>query len=114
LSELSAFAEVLADPENCFATTLDQLALKKSSNNEVFECIQKEFIAEINTDDFNDGNAEHFANGKQTKLDISIERLRVKYKWLKTEWANKTRRSNLPPISIYYYPLFVILKFWNS
>ena len=52
LTELSAFAEVLADPENCFATTLDQLALKKSSNNEVFECIQKEFIAEINTEDF--------------------------------------------------------------
>ena len=63
LSELSAFAKVLADPENCFASAL---ALKNSSNNEVFECIQKEFIAEINTDDFNDGNAEHFANGKQT------------------------------------------------
>ena len=90
MTELSAFAEVLADPENCFATTLDQLALKKSSKNEVFVCIQKEYIAEIDTEDFKEANAEHFVNGKQTKLDISIERLRVKYKWLKTERTNKT------------------------
>ena len=34
--ELDAYADVLADPENFFATPLDKLALKKSSNNEVF------------------------------------------------------------------------------
>ena len=31
--ELDCFAEVLADPENSFAGSLDKLALKKSSNN---------------------------------------------------------------------------------
>ena len=33
--ELDCFADVLADPENSFAASLDKLALKKSSNNEV-------------------------------------------------------------------------------
>ena len=34
--ELDCFADVLADPENCFAASLDKLALKRSSNNEVY------------------------------------------------------------------------------
>ena len=37
--ELDAYADVLADPEISLAATLDKLALKKSSNNEVFEHI---------------------------------------------------------------------------
>ena len=49
--EFHAYADVLADPENYFAATLDKLALKKSSNNEVFEHIQKELAAEIETED---------------------------------------------------------------
>ena len=47
--ELDAYADVLADPENSFAAILDKLALKKSSNNEVFEHIQKELAAEMET-----------------------------------------------------------------
>ena len=39
--ELDAYADVLADPENSFAASLDKLALKKSCNDEVFEHIQK-------------------------------------------------------------------------
>ena len=39
--ELDAYADVLADPENFFATPLDKLALKKSSNNEVFRIYRK-------------------------------------------------------------------------
>ena len=93
ITELSAFAEVLADPENVFASTLDKLALKKSSNNEVFECIQNEFILKMATEDLKAANAQHFRNGKVSKLDIGIDKLRVKYKWLKTEWAQKTRRA---------------------
>ena len=49
--EFHAYADVLADPENYFAATLDKLVLKKSSNNEVFEHIQKELAAEIETED---------------------------------------------------------------
>ena len=50
--ELDAYADVLADAENSFAATLDKLALKKSSSNEVFEHIQKELATEMETEDF--------------------------------------------------------------
>ena len=37
------FVDVLAEPENNFAFTLEKLVLKKSSTNEVFEHIQREY-----------------------------------------------------------------------
>ena len=50
--ELGVYTDVLADPENSFATTLNKLALKTSCNNKVFEHIQKELAAEMETEDF--------------------------------------------------------------
>ena len=87
--ELDAYANVLADSENSFAATLDKLALKKSSNNEVFELIQKDLAAEMGTEDFQSRNNNCFKS-TSTKLDISIEKLRQKYKLFKAEWRNKT------------------------
>ena len=58
--ELDAYADVLADPENSFAATLDKLVLKKSSNNDVFEHIQKELAAEMETKDFQSRNNDYF------------------------------------------------------
>ena len=58
--ELDAYADVLADPENSFAATLDKLALKKSSYKEVFEHIQKELAAEMETEDFQSRNNDYF------------------------------------------------------
>ena len=46
-TELDALADVLANPENNYAITLDKLALKKSSNNEVFDHIRIDFLKEI-------------------------------------------------------------------
>ena len=86
--ELDAYADVLADPENSFAATLNKLALKKSSNNEVFEHIQKQLEAEMETEDFQSRNND-YVKSTPTKLDISIEKLRQKYKWFKMEWTNK-------------------------
>ena len=91
-TELDCLADVLADPENNYAISLDKLALKKSSNNEVFEHIKIDFVKEMENEDFRARNAEHF-KGKPPKLDVSIERLRQKYKWLKTEWGKHTRRA---------------------
>ena len=71
--ELDAYADVLADPENSFAAILDKLALKKSSNNEVFEHIQKELAAEMETEDFQSRNNDYFKS-TPTKLDISMQR----------------------------------------
>ena len=42
--EVEKFAEVLADPANGFAFALDKLALKKSSNNELYEHIKKNLM----------------------------------------------------------------------
>ena len=71
--ELDAYADVLADPENSFASTLDKLALKNSSNNKVFEHIQKELAAEMETGDFQSRNNDCFES-TPTKLDKSMQR----------------------------------------
>ena len=39
-AETQLFAKVLADEENCFGHSFERLALKKSSNNEMFEAIK--------------------------------------------------------------------------
>ena len=45
--EAEKFAKVLADPVNGFVFCLDRLALKKSSNNAVYEHIKKSFDKEL-------------------------------------------------------------------
>ena len=85
--ELDIFAEILADTDNGFAAALERLALKKSANNEVFEHIQRLFNAELDSEEFLE------RNGNLSKLDTSVNKLRIKYKWLKQEWAAKTRRA---------------------
>ena len=42
-NELELFAEVLADPENNFAISLEELVLKKSANYELFKHIKNTF-----------------------------------------------------------------------
>ena len=81
-------------------SAFDKLALKKSSSNEVFELIQEELAAEMETEDFQSRNNDYFKN-TPTKLDISIEKLRQKYKWFKTEWTNKTTRAMSKKETIY-------------
>ena len=101
--ETEAFAEVLAEPENNFALSLEQLALKKSSNNEIYDLIRERFLSILETDEFKENNSRNFKRGtkKPTNLDLSIGKLRTKFKALKQEWGKKTTRvkngSGLPP-----------------
>ena len=44
IKETELFAEILADPDDGFAQSLERLALKKSSNNEAFRHVQCEFL----------------------------------------------------------------------
>ena len=69
---------------------MDKLALKKPFSNVVFELIQKELAAETETEDPHTRNC---FKSTPTKLDISIEKLRQKCEWFKTEWTNKTTRG---------------------
>ena len=89
--ELNILAEVLADEANQFCSSLEKLALKKAANNEVFEHI----LTELNKTMCDESSLKFNKNGKKKidKLDLCIEKLRVKYKWLKSEWLAKTKRA---------------------
>ena len=47
---LELFARVLANLENTFASSLEELALKRSANNEAFEHIKNTFEMEIDNE----------------------------------------------------------------
>ena len=79
-------------PTNNYAAILEKLALKKSSNNELFEHIKNTFDEELNDREFKLMNIEkNFTKDghpiPHKTLDTSIERLRKKYKALKQEWS---------------------------
>ena len=89
------FSEILANPKNDYAASLEKLALKQSSNNELFEHIKNTFDEELNDREFKLMNIEkNFTKDghpiPHQTLDTSIERLRNKYKALKQEWSKIT------------------------
>lgn len=96
--EVELFAQVLADPSDGFAHAIDRLALKKSANNEVYEHLQTEFRKQLEKEEFIKVNEMNFLDKKtgkkvpHQKLDISIQRLRNKFKMLKSEWTNLNSR----------------------
>ena len=90
--EIEKFSEILADPTNNYAASLEKLALKKSSNNELLKHIKNTFDEELNDREFKLMNIEkNFSKDgypiPHKTLDTSIERLRNKYKVLKQEWS---------------------------
>ena len=88
-NKFELFAEVLADPENNFVISLENLALKKSANNEVFEHIKNTFELQMDNEIFKQNNVDQVKDNA-TKLETSIHKLRQKYKWLKQEWTSRT------------------------
>ena len=91
--EVEKFAEVLVDPVNEFVFRLDRVALKKSSNNEVYEHMRKIFYEELTKMDFikikekNNFKDKGKVKGYK-KLDTSITRLRINFSTLKSGWCN--------------------------
>ena len=81
-AKVTLFAEVLGDEEHDFAAALEELALKKAANNEVFTLIQKIFDQKRRENHFIEVNeVENFTNAKgvvseYTPLDTSLEKLR--------------------------------------
>ena len=76
--EIEKFSEILADPTNNYAASLDKLALKKSSNNELFEHVKNTFHEELNDHQFKLMNIEkNFAKDghpiSHKTLDTSIK-----------------------------------------
>ena len=66
---LELFAEVLADLENTFAISLEELALKRSANNEAFEHIKNTFEMKIDNEI------------KRQCYKIRIYKLHQKFRW---------------------------------
>ena len=90
--EIEKFSETLADPTCNYAAFLEKLALKKSSNNELFEHIKNIFDEELNDREFKLMNIKkNFTKDghpiPHKTLDTLIERLRNKYTALKQEWS---------------------------
>ena len=84
--------EVLADLINGFAFCLDRLALEKSSNDELYEHIKKNFDKALEKKEFIEINEKNNFKDKgkvkdYKKLDTSITRIRSKFKSLKSDWC---------------------------
>ena len=54
--EVEKFQEILSEPSNKYSVALEKLALKKSSNNKVFECVKKSFDDALQDSGFTESN----------------------------------------------------------
>lgn len=92
----------MSDLDNGFEKILEKLALKKSSNNEVFMHIQQGFMNAVKSDSFKEINEKYFQDknsivSNYAEIAIGIEQLRVKYKALKQDWSSiKNGTGHLP------------------
>ena len=94
-TELKYFASVLADEGNDFALQLDTLALKKSANEAVFRDIKADFEARLSEQDFKEENDKEIENNPkrfELPLELTTEKLRVKFKLMKDRWKKITDR----------------------
>ena len=79
IEETELFAEILADPDNVFAKSLECLVLKKSFNKEIFRHIHCEFLKVLKSDSFRDTNELNFLDKygdpiNHKDLDESIDK----------------------------------------
>ena len=85
--ELKYFALALADEKDEFGYKLDTLALKKTANKPVFEDIKEAFEERLSSQEFKEENEREHHGSKSKKdlppLRVDVERLRVKFKWMK-------------------------------
>ena len=96
-TELKYLALVLADEKHEFGYKLDTLALKKTVNKTVFENIKKAFKERMSSQELKEEN-EREHRGYKSKWDlphlrVDVERLRVKFKWMKGQWRKYTDRK---------------------
>ena len=93
-TELKYLALVLADEKTQYAVILETLALKKSANNEVFKEIARVLERYLSSEEFNQENEREKSKSKgkrkDSPFDITPARLRVKYKFLRTQWQKLT------------------------
>lgn len=90
--EINLYATVLADDSENVSRSLEELALKRSANNPVFESLKKCFDRELKAEEFVKANElnnfkDKYGNTMEYEdLDTSIQKLRRKYLTLKADW----------------------------
>ena len=70
MDKVPEFLEFLADRKNNFAVSLEKLALKKLSNNEVFKFFKNSFEIEMDNKIFKQNNADQ-VKSNATKLEYT-------------------------------------------
>ena len=95
-TKLEYFAIVLADEKNEFGYKLDTLALKKTANKGVFEEIKVALNELMSSEEFKEENEREHNTSKSRKdltpLRIDVEKLRIKFKWMKDQWRRYSDR----------------------
>ena len=91
--ETELICEILSDPVERFAFTLELRALKKQANKEVFEEIQNQVRVALLDPDFIKENQAYADDVDGKPLDISIPKLRNKYNNLKKAWRVTVDRA---------------------
>ena len=94
-TELKYFC-ILANEETDYAHQLDSLALKKSANKKIFEDVKEKLEEYFQSEDFK-GEFELETSKSKSKykdepLNLSPEKLRAKFKWIKDQWKRLTDR----------------------
>ena len=78
---MEAYDIVLSEPEDNFAVAL---------MDEMFASIKEKLLAVLETEEFKEKNQERFKKGtRYSNLILTTEKLRSKFKWLKSEWLKK-------------------------
>ena len=94
-NEMGLFAKILADENDGFCRALEELALKKATNNEIFRHIKSKFDTARKNEDFVKENKKNFSRKKDatfSDLDTTVAKLRRKYGNLKQNWKKITDR----------------------
>ena len=72
------FAKIMVDEEDGFSRSLEELALKKATNNEIFRYVKIKFDEARKEENFHEQNVIDNFTGKRrfSDVDTSIEKLR--------------------------------------
>ena len=86
--EREAYAEILSDVDDGYASKLEKKALKRSANRSLFEEIADKLKEKFSSDEFILENLTCFKKGtvEYSPLDLSVSKLREQYNNMKKIW----------------------------
>ena len=114
--EREAFAEILSDVDEEYATKLEQMALKKSANTEVYEEIGKALEKMFESEEFQERNAKWTVGKGFDPLDLSVKKLREQYSTMKKTWKKihdePLKKSGIAAREVHIIIIVIFMKIW--